>query len=324
MIAPRYAWLNGEIVPWDRCVLHARNQGAFWGANAFEGLRAYWCPDQDQALVFRMRDHLARLRRSMKCLRLEVRHSDVELEDACLRLLRANECREDTHIVIVTYFGMGPNFDGLSLTEDTGVHITAVPVPRSPAYEKGAAVAIASWRRISDDTMPPRVKTGANYHNSRLAHQEARRNGYDTALILNHRGTVAEAPGACVVMVRAGRLVTPPGTSGVLEGITVETVVELAQQELGLQFEVREIERTELYTAEEAFLCGTLAEIQPIVSIDRLPVGDGMVGPVTRRLQERFDRAAHGVPEHRRWVTQVHPAPGRSTTPGLAGRTAGG
>jgi branched-chain amino acid aminotransferase len=324
MIAPRYAWLNGEVVPWDRCVLHARNQGAFWGANAFEGLRAYWCPDQGQVHVFRIDDHLARLRRSIKCLRLEIRHSDAELEDACLRLLRANECREDTHVVIVAYFGMGPNFDGLSLTDDTGVHVTAVPVPRSPAYTNGANLCIASWRRISDDTMPPRVKTGANYHNSRLAHQEARRNGYDTALILNHRGTVAEAPGACVVMVRDGRLVTPPGTSGVLEGITVETVAELAHDELGLAFEVREIDRTELYTASEAFLCGTLAEIQPIVSIDRLPVGDGAPGPVTRRLQERFDRAVRAAPEHLRWVTPVYPdGAGRELAPGLTGRPAG-
>lgn len=323
--APRYAWLNGEIVPWDQCVLHARNQGAFWGANAFEGLRAYWCADQGQVQVFRMDDHLARLRRSIKCLRLEIRHTDAELEDACLRLLRANECREDTHLVIVAYFGMGPNFDGLSPTDDTGVHITAVPVPRSPAYVTGAAVCVSSWRRIGDDTMPPRIKTGANYHNSRLAHQEARRNGYDTALILNHRGTVSEAPGACVVMVRDGGLVTPPGTSGVLEGITLETVAELARDELGLPFEMREIDRTELYTADEAFLCGTLAEIQPIVSIDRLPVGDGTSGSITRRLQDRFDRAVRGAPAHLHWVTHVYPTTaGPEPAFGVAGRAAGG
>ena len=170
----------------------------------------------------------------------------------------------------------------------------------------GVSACVASWRRIGDDTMPPRVKVGANYHNSRLAQEEAIRNGYDTSLILNQRGTLAEAPGSCLVMVREGRLVTPPGTSGVLEGITLATVEELAAQELGLTLERREIDRSELYVADEAFLCGTLVEIQPIVSVDGLEIGSGEPGELTRTLQRLYDRAVRGEPPYRRWATTVY------------------
>jgi branched-chain amino acid aminotransferase len=301
--APALAWLNGELVPWEACVLHARTQGAFWGANVFEGVRAYWRGEDRQLNVFRLDDHLARLRRSMKSLRMPLRYSDADIEEACLALLRANGFHEDVHVVVVAYFGMGPNFDPLCHTDDTGLHITAVPFPRSEAYRRGVSACISTWRRISDDTMPPRVKAGANYHNSRLAYQEAALNGYDTALIMSQRGTVAEAPGSCVVMVRDGQLITPPGTSGVLEGITLATVAELAEGELGIALERREIDRTELYVADEAFLCGTLAEIQPLVAIDRIPIGDGAPGLLTRTLQELYEHAVGAEPAYRHWAT---------------------
>jgi branched-chain amino acid aminotransferase len=286
---PAYAWLNGRIVPFDQCVVHARSQGAIWGANVFEGLRGYWRERDQQLSVFRLDDHLQRLRRSAKSLHMPIEYTDAELAEACLELLRANEFRQDVHVCVVAYFDMGPNLDPLNYTESVGMHITATPAPRSPGFSAGVTASISSWRRISDDSMPPRIKTGANYHNSRLAHHEAVRNGFNTTLLLNQRGTVAEAPGACVVMYRDGRLVTPPGTSGVLEGITVATVDELAREHLGIPVERREVDRSELYVADELFICGTMAEISPIVSIDRLPVGSGAPGPVTRRLQELYD-----------------------------------
>jgi branched-chain amino acid aminotransferase len=292
---PSSAWLNGTLVPFAECVVHARTQGAFWGANVFEGLRAYKIEADPQLRLFRLEDHLARLRRSMKSLHMEILYSDAEITQACLDLLRDNGFGEDVHLCVVAYFGMGPNLDPLCYTEDTGLHITATLMPRARGFAHGVTASISSWRRISDDTMPPRIKTGANYHNSRLAQHEAVRNGYDTTLLLNQRGSVSEAPGACVVMVRDGQLVTPPGTSGVLEGITLATVGELARDRLGLDIARREIDRTELYVADELFLCGTLAEILPITSIDRLPVGAGTPGPITRRLQALYDSEARGA-----------------------------
>jgi branched-chain amino acid aminotransferase len=205
---------------------------------------------------------------------------------------------------------MGRNFDPLSHTGETGVHITAVPMPRSEGYRTGVAACVSSWRRISDDTMPPRIKAGANYQNSRLAHQEAVRNGFDTTLILNQWGRIAEAPGANVIMVRDRKLVTPPGTSGVLEGITLDSVLRLAQDELGLTIEKRDIDRTEAYVADELFLCGTLAEILPVVTLDRLAIGTGVPGPITRHLQHLYERAvrAAGI-DYRDWVTAISGQP---------------
>lgn len=300
--APRYAWLNGAIVPWEECVLHGRSQGAMWGANVFEGVRAYWLEADRQLSMFRLEDHLARLRRSLKCIRMRVDYTDADVERACVDLLRANEFAEDVHLVVVAYLAS----DTVWRTEGTGMHVTAVPVPRSDAYTSGVSACISSWRRIADDTMPPRVKVGANYHNSRLAQEEAARNGFDTTILLNQRGTLAEAPGSCLVMVRDGALVTPPGTSGVLEGITLATVEELAAHELGIGLERREIDRTELYVADEAFICGTLVEIQPIVSVDRLEIGTGAPGELTRTLQGLYERAVRADPPYRRWATPVY------------------
>jgi branched-chain amino acid aminotransferase len=306
-VPPRYAWLNGDIVPWDQCVLHARSQGAFWGANVFEGVRAYLNPDDGLLHAFRVGDHLARLRRSMKSLHMEIDHTEAELARACADLVLANEFHTDVHVCVVAYFGIGSSFDPMSHTTETGVHITATPVPRSPKYQRGVAASVSTWRRIGDDAMPPRIKAGANYHNSRLAQHEAVRNGYDTALLLNQRGTLAEAPGSCVLMVRDGELVTPPGTSGVLEGITVATVAELAGERLGIPLRRREIDRTELYVADELFLCGTMSELLPITSVDRLPVGDGIPGPVTRQLQGHYDDAVRARGTHPQWCTPIVP-----------------
>lgn len=302
---PQYAWLDGELVRFDDCLVHARSQGAFWGANVFEGLRAYRLAEPGRLSLFRLDDHLDRLRRSMKSLHMPSAYDDDEIRRACLDVLAANAFGEDAHVCVTAYFGFGRNFDPLCYTEDVGMHITTTRAPRSPGFDAGVRASISSWRRIGDDVMPPRIKTGANYHNSRLAHHEAIRNGFDTTLLLNARGTVSEAPGSCVVMVRDGRLVTPPGTSGVLEGITLESVAQLALEERGWELERREIDRSELYVAEEIFVCGTLAEIQPVVEIDRVPVGDGAPGPITRTLQELYDAAVRADPSPHGWSTPV-------------------
>ncbi|MGI5308206.1 branched-chain-amino-acid transaminase [Rheinheimera sp. WS51] len=286
---PKYAWLNGEKVAWDNCVVHVRTQGAFWGANVFEGVRGYWNAQQQQIFMYRIQEHIDRLRGSMKCVDMPVTYTDEEIIEASVGLLQANEYQEDVHIVIAPYFAMGPNFDPLCHTEDTGMHITAIPMPRSPKYDSGAAATVSTWRRISDDSMPPRIKTGANYHNSRLAQHEAVRNGFDTALFLNQRGTISEGPGSCLMMFNRGVLTTPPGTSGVLEGITVDSVAQIAMQQMGLKFERREIDRTELYTAEEVFTVGTLSEITPLISVDRKVIGNGQRGPIVQELQRLYE-----------------------------------
>jgi branched-chain amino acid aminotransferase len=306
--APTYAWKNGKIIPWDQCVVHGRSAGGFMGSNVFEGVRAYWNPQQDELFVFKHEEHLQRLARSMKTVRLEVPFTLHEIGQGALDLLRANEFREEAHFVPVAFFGMGAHsFNTLGPTVDNGVYITAVPWPQPTALWNGVAACVASWRRISDDSVPPRLKAGANYQNSRLAQTEARVNGYDTAIILNQRGTVAEGPGACLMMVRDGKLVTPPVTAGILESITRATLLDLAGRELQMDVVEREIDRTELYVAEEVFMCGSGLEVLPITSVDRIPVGEGSRGSTTKRIQDVYFAAARGeLPAYRHWLTPVY------------------
>lgn len=286
---PAYAWMDGEIIRWDDARVHVRSQGAFWGANVFEGVRGYWKPAEQRISFFRLDEHLQRLRDSAKCLRMPVPFSDEEITAGLEALAQANGFRADLHVVIGLAYGMGVRCEALGHIEAVHAHITALELPRSPHYGDGIAAGTSSWRRISDESMPPRIKTGANYHNSRLAHQEAVTSGYQTAMILNNKGTLAESPGACVAAVIGGRIASPPSTAGALPGITLRVVEEIAG-ELGIGFERREIDRSELYLASEVMLCGTLAEILPITSIDRIQIGDGKRGAVVRQLQHRFDQ----------------------------------
>jgi len=165
---------------------------------------------------------------------------------------------------------------------------------------------VSSWARISDNVMPPRVKASSNYLNSRLAAEEAKRNGYDAALLLNSNGKVAEAPGACLMIVRDGKIITPSVTSGILESITRATLIQLCREVLHVEVIEREVDRTELYVAGEAFLCGTGAEIAPIVSVDRLPLGDGNVGSLTQRVEDLYHDLVRGIDvRYSEWRTVV-------------------
>jgi branched-chain amino acid aminotransferase len=300
--------MNGKIIPWDQCVVHGRSAGGFMGSNVFEGVRAYWSAREAELFVFKHAEHLERLGRSMKTVRLAVPFSLREIGQGALDLLRANGFREDAHFVPVAFFGMGAhNFNTLGPTVDDGVYITAVPWPQPGALRDGVAACMSSWRRISDDSVPPRLKAGANYQNSRLVQTEATVNGYHTAIILNHRGTVAEGPGACVMMVRDGKLITPPVTAGILESITRATLMDLAASELGVEVVEREVDRTELYVADEVFMCGSGLEVLPITSIDRIPIGEGSRGAMTGRIQDVYFAAARGeLPAYRRWLTPVY------------------
>jgi branched-chain amino acid aminotransferase len=307
-VAPKYAWMNGKVIPWGECVVHGRSAGGFMGGNVFEGVRAYWSARDGELYVFKHEEHLERLQRSMKTVRLEVPFTLREIGQGALDLLKANEFRQDAHFIPVAFFGMGANnFNTLGPTVDNGVYITAVSWPQPAALRDGAAACVASWRRISDDTVPPRLKAGANYQNSRLAQTEARVDGYDTAIILNQRGTVAEGPGACLMMVRGGKLVTPPVTAGILESITRSTLMDLAARELAVDVVEREIDRTELYVADEVFMCGSGLEVLPITSVDRIPVGGGTRGSLTARIQDVYFAAARGeLPAYRHWLTPVY------------------
>ncbi len=305
---PKYAWMNGEIIPWEDAKVHVRTEAFMRGANVFEGIRAYASPDKQQLYLFRNAEHMDRLfNSSMKILRMQIRWAAEDLTRGMLELSRANGFHEDVHIRPTVFFGAGEDFGFDPAKIEMGCVITGVERPAKPSLWEGINVCVSSWRRIDDEMMPPRVKAGANYLNSRYALMEAKMEGYQSAIILNRQGKVSEGPGACVMMVRRGKVVTPPVTAGILESVTRFTLIDLFRQEMGLEVEEREIDRTELYVADEVFFCGSGAEVQPIVSVDKYPVGGGRTGAVVKMMQEIYFGIARGQnPQYGEWLMPVY------------------
>jgi branched-chain amino acid aminotransferase len=303
----KYIWMNGAYVEWPDANIHVNTVAVLTGANVFEGLRAYASPDEQQMYVFRLQEHLARLWQSMKVMRMTPPFSREELAAACTGVVAKNGFREDVQVRPTVYFGEGGLYAFLPDTIMTGVFITSVPRRCTLDDEKGIACCVSAWRRIGDNVMPPRVKAGANYHQSRLVSVQANVDGYDGAIILNDRDKVAEGPGACVMIVRDGRPILPPITAGVLESITRNTLIELLASEMNLVTCEREVDRTELYLADEVFFCGSAWEITPIISVDRYPVGEGAIGPVTRTLRQLYRDVIRGrVSKYKHWLTPVY------------------
>lgn len=291
---PEYLWLNGEFKPWEDATVHVSEMGWSTIGAVFEGIRGYWNADQEELYVFRLREHMERLHRSMKLVRLPIEYSVEDLIEVTTELLRRNDAREDTYIFPLAYIRDSYTTRYDSLAVKTALQILTRPMPSHLNSGKAMTGRVSSWRRISEDVMPPRVKNLSNYRNGQLARVESMLDGYDTTIILNSTGKVAEAPGACVMFVRDGKLITPDLTSSVLESITRDAIITMTRQSLGIDVEERQVDRTELYLADEVFLCGTAAEISPVVNIDKLPVGDGEVGPVTKKLERLFEDVLRG------------------------------
>jgi branched-chain amino acid aminotransferase len=306
---PAYLWWNGEFVPWADATIHVTELGWSTVGAVFEGIRAYANADGTDIAIFRLQEHLERLRKSMALVRLRLDYSTEELTEIIVELLRRNEIHEDTYIRPMAYTA---NMSGKRFSElggDSSILINTHPMPSHLTTGVTQTAAISSWRRISDEVMPPRIKNFSNYRNGQLAGTEARANGYDVGLMLNTNGTVAEAPGACVMLVAGGKLITPDVTSSILESITRDALIVLAREALGLDVVERAVDRTELYLADEVFTCGTAAEITPITMIDKYRIGSGNPGPVTQQLENVFHRVLRGQePSFAHWSTHVHAA----------------
>ncbi len=302
---PEWAWKDGSFVPYASCTIHVRTQAVMVAASVFEGIKAYWNRNEQVLNLFRMEEHLQRLRESMKIMRMSSSVPD-DLAGICAELLARNGFTDDVHMMPTAYVGLPEGNVALARGSQEGLFITGVSRPRSPLLDKGIKVCVSSWGRISDNTVPPRVKAAGNYQNGRLALNEAWANGYDNALMLNATGTVAEAPGSCVMIVRNGRVCTPPVTAGILESITRDTLIQLFAEKMDLRVEERPIDRTELYVANEVFLCGSGMEVMPVVSVDQIPVGQGRKGPLTQRIQDAYFAVATGEDaSHAEWRLAV-------------------
>jgi branched-chain amino acid aminotransferase len=305
MNANRFAFFNGEFIPIEQAQVSVMTAALNYGLGVFEGIRAYWNADDAQLYVFHLREHMERLKRSCAIMFMELPYSVDDLCNLTIELLRREGFREDAYIRPLVF--KSDHTIAVRLNNMTDAFaLYAVPFGQ---YIPGSAVraCVSSWRRIEDNIMPSRAKVSGGYVNSALAKTEALLNGYDEAIVLGSDGQVSEASAANLYIVRHGALVTPPITSDILEGITRRVVAELAQAELGVQVIERPIDRTELYVAEEAFFCGTGAEVKPIIEIDRRPVGNGEVGSITARLVELYSTVVRGqAPTYRAWCTPVY------------------
>lgn len=300
---PRYLLLDGKLVPYADARVHVLSAAFKYGIIVFEGLRAYWNEAKGELYGFRFDDHFERLLRSLKVMRLASPLPAAAYTDAMVRLIRENELRTDLHLRAQVFVNED---DGrIGATAPVSFAMAAMPMERYHGKD-GLSVQISSWTRISERDLPPRIKAVPNYHNSRLALLQAKLDGYDDAILLGPDGKVTEGPGYNLFMVRGGSLVTPSTTDGILEGITRDSILELAR-DMGVPTVERSIDRTELYLADEIFFCGSAAEVTPITSVDRHVVGSGGPGRVSLELRERFLSTARGERDDARaWLTRIY------------------
>lgn len=299
-----FAFFDGRIMPLEHANVNIATHAFNYGTAVFEGLRAYWNAEDEELYIVQAAPHFARLLRSARVLHIEVAYSVAQLVEHTRELLRANQFRQDVYIrplayksdatIKVVLSGIGSAFAMFALP--FGDYVTT----------GGIAVAVSSWRRIADNMIPSRAKVAGAYVNAALASDQARIDGYDEAIMLGDDGQVSEASSSNLFMVRGGVLVTPPVTADILEGVTRQVVIELAA-ELSVPIETRPIDRTELYSADELFLCGTGVQLAAVTSVDRRSVGSGHAGPITTAIQNAYFDAMHGrSARHRHYLTPVY------------------
>jgi branched-chain amino acid aminotransferase len=296
-------WANNQIVESEAVSIHPLSTALKYGAGVFEGLRGYWNAEQEQLHIFRLDEHLRRLQDSAKILRFTPMPTSAELAAGTKDVLKADNIATDVHIRIQVFVDEVGGF--IDARGPVKVFISAVPMGR---HNEGAGkhIAVSSWRRITDSTMPPRIKSVANYENSRLALLEAQRHGYDDAVLLTADGHVSEGPGYNVFVRRGNQLITPSVTDGILEGVTRDSIITLARM-LDIEVVERSIDRTELYVADEVFFVGTAGEVTPILSVDQIDVGEGHTGELTQKLREVYLEVARNEREDTfGWLTTIN------------------
>ena len=297
---------GGELVKLGDVRLSPATHALNYGTGVFEGIRAYWNEGKGTLQVLKLREHYERFEKSCRLLHVELEPSVDELCDLTLEILKRNAPREDTYIRPLAYKSaqsVGVNLKG-------GSELSIFTVPMGNYVElTGLRCSVSSWRRTADNAIPARAKCTGSYVNTALAVDGAHRAGYDDAIFLTQSGFVSEASAANIFLVRKGGLVTPPVTADILEGITRDAVMKLAEKELGMPVDKRDVGRTELYVADEVFLTGTGFQIAPVVEIDDRPIGTGQMGPVAVRLQELYFEAARGEnPAYADWTVAVEVA----------------
>ncbi len=323
MVKPtKYINMNGKLVPWHEAKIHVLTHGLHYGSGIFEGTRIYHNPEQDQTYIFRLDAHLDRLYRGIKVYRFDkdgdFAVSKKEMFDQSVELVRENNLREKGYIRHIVYRGAMYEVPERGKSGSFGLNpfnspvdyaIVAFPLGAylgEDALMRGAHVTVASWRRIEHQSVPPSVKASGNYVNSMLAKMQAVLTGFDEAILLDYRGYVSEGSGENIFWVKDEQVFTTPLTTSVLPGITRDSVMQIVR-DLGYSMKEDNITVAQLLTADEVFFTGTAGEVTPITRIDHVKIGEGMVGPLTKRIQQKFWEIVEGKdPKYEKWLTPVY------------------
>ncbi len=295
-------WLNGELVEWDQAKIHVLTHGLHYGTGVFEGIRCY--ETNEGTVIFRLQEHVKRLFNSAKIYMMEMPYGFDDICDAIINTVKLNGM-PNCYVRPIAYYGYGK----MGVTPLNKVDV-AIAVWKWDEYLKsdskeGLRCMVSSWRRIDPRTMPLQAKATANYANSALARMEALKSGYDEGIMLNIDGMVAESSAENIFLVKDGMLITPPTTAGALEGVTRDSVLEIAKQN-NIPFQITDVTRDELYIAEEVFLTGTAAGIKPVIEIDKRLIGNGDVGIVTKELRRLYEEVVSGKDRRfSKWLTYV-------------------
>lgn len=300
----KYIWFNGEMVEWDRAQVHVMTHALHYGSSVFEGIRAYNTPAG--TAIFRLKEHIQRLFDSAKIYWMEMPFDKAAIEQACCDIVTKNDMKSAylRPLAFIGNVGLGV----LPKSDKVEVMIGALPWGAylgDDALANGVDVMVSSWSRLAPNTIPTGAKAGGNYLSSQLIAREARRNGYVEGIALDVNGYISEGSGENLFIVKNGVLYTSPTTSGILPGITRDSIMTLAR-ELGYTIREESLQREALYLADEIFMCGTAAEITPVSSVDRMQIGEGRRGPITEAIQKAFFGLFNGETEDKwGWLTPV-------------------
>ena len=299
----KYVWFDGKYVSTEKAQVPITTHAIHYGTSIFEGIRAYW--NGKNLNVFRLDEHIKRFRRSGQFYNISLNFSDEEISDAIIGICKKNKIKKSCYIR--PFYFVGDYGINLHVTEKAPTSVAIFTFPFGDLFNKnGITAGVVSWRKFSDMSTPPQAKMGGNYLNSIIATQEAKRNGFDEAILLDHNGNVSEASGENIFIVRNGQLVTPSLSSSALEGITRDAIIKIGK-DLDLDVIERDITRSELIISEEIFLTGTAAEITPIIKMDSKKIGNGNPGKITKKMMSDYNEIVMNKNEdYSHWLTEVY------------------
>ena len=299
----KFSWFDGRYVLTKKARVPITTHAIHYGTSIFEGIRGYW--NGKNLFVFRLDEHVKRFRRSGEFYNISLNFTDEQVTNAIIGICKKNNIKKSCYIR--PFYFVGDYGINLHVTEKAPTHFVIFTFPFGDLFNKnGITAGVSSWKKFSDQSTPPQAKMGGNYLNSIIATQEAKRNGFDEAILLDHNGNVSEAPGENIFIIREGKMITPPISSSALEGITRDAIIKVGK-DLDIEIVEREITRSELLISDEIFLTGTAAEITPIISIDGKKVKNGKPGEITKKMmQEYTEIVMNRNDNYSHWLTSVY------------------